>query len=292
MNPVAGVKKSNKYLAEIVSLFCENGYECQIHTTTVEKGADKIVEQYAFNKDLVVCIGGDGTLNELVTGIVKNNYTCKVGYIPSGSANDFANSLGISANPLDAAKDIINGKSTKIDVGLFNNRIFTYTAAFGAFTKTSYNTPRDLKNSLGNLAYVLEGIKELTDLHAFNTVIKNQDEIHEGKYIFGGICNSRRIGGGFVKFSKEIVDMSDGLFEVLLIKYPKNAAELMGLLMDLNTNNYTGNMFEFFTAKELTVLTDDNIAWTIDGEFEKGSNVVNIKNLHGALNLVINNEEK
>ena len=113
MNPVAGIKKSNKYLADIVSLFCVNGYECQIQTTTIEMGADKIAEKYAFNKDLVVCIGGDGTFNELVTGIIKNNYTCNVGYIPSGSTNDFAAGIGIPTDPVKAAKDIIDGKCTK-----------------------------------------------------------------------------------------------------------------------------------------------------------------------------------
>ena len=291
MNPVAGVKKSNKHLAEIISLFCENGYECQVQMTTKEIGADKIAEKYAFNKDLVVCIGGDGTFNELVTGIIKNNYTCNVGYIPSGSTNDFAGGIGISVNPIKAAKDILNGKCVKIDVGLFNDRIFTYTAAFGAFTKTSYNTPRDLKNSLGYLAYVLEGIKELTELQAFNVKIESENKTTQGKYIYGGICNSRQIGGGFVKFSKEIVNMSDGLFEILLIKYPKNPAELMGLLMDLNANNYTGSMFEFFSATNLVITTNDDVAWTIDGEFEKGSRKVEIKNLNKTLNLVLNNEE-
>ena len=149
-----------------------------------------------------------------------------------------------------------------------------------------------MKNSLGHLAYVLEGIKELTELQAFNVKITSENIKTKGKYIYGGICNSRQIGGGFLKFSKEVVDMSDGLFEVLLIKYPKNPAELMGLLMDLNANNYTGNMFEFFSARELTITTDDDIAWTIDGEYEKGSDTVNIKNLSGALNLVINSKDE
>ncbi len=291
MNPVAGVKKSNKVLTEIVQLFCENDYECQIQMTSLSCGANKLVKMYGQDKDVVVCIGGDGTFNEMVSGIVEAKLSPRVGYIPSGSTNDFGSGLGISQNPLVAAQDVINGSPLTLDVGSFNGRIFTYTASFGIFTKSSYNTPRDLKNALGYLAYVLEGIRELTELQSFYVKFKSKKYETEGQYIFGGVCNSRRIAGGFLKFSDAVVDMNDGLLEVLLVKFPKNPAELMQLLVDLQAGKYTGSMFEFFSANEITITTEDEIPWTIDGEYQKGNEKITVKNIKSAINLIINQEK-
>lgn len=288
MNPVAGVKKSNKYLTDIMTMFCNADYECQIQMTSPTLGADEIVKRYAFNKDLVVCIGGDGTFNEMISGIIKNNYTPNIGYIPSGSTNDFANGLGISQTPLTAAKDIIEGVPTTLDAGKFGNRIFTYTASFGVFTKSSYSTPRDLKNTFGYLAYVLEGAKELTSVPTIYVKAKSGDKEVEGNYIFGAVCNSKRIGGGFVKFQDRSVHMNDGLLEVLLIKFPKNPVEATQTLIDIKNSKFDSPCFDFFSAKEITFTTDDDIDWTIDGEYQKGSPEVKISNLHSKFSLMLN----
>lgn len=288
MNPVAGVKKSNKHLTEIMEMFCNADYECQLQMTKPDLGADEIVKRYAFNKDLVVCIGGDGTFNEMVSGIIKNNYTPNVGYIPSGSTNDFATGLGISQSPLTAAKDIIEGTPVVLDAGKFNDRIFTYTASFGVFTKSSYSTPRDLKNTFGYLAYVLEGAKELTSVPVIHMRAKSGDREIEGNYIFGAVCNSKRIGGGFVKFDDTSVHMNDGLLEVLLIKYPKNPVEATQTLIEIQNSKFDTPYFDFFSAKEITFSTEDEVDWTIDGEYQKGSPKIAVSNLHSSFSLVLN----
>lgn len=288
MNPVAGVKKSNKHLTEIMEMFCNADYECQLQMTRPDLGADEIVKRYAFNKDLVVCIGGDGTFNEMVSGIIKNNYTPNVGYIPSGSTNDFATGLGISQSPLTAAKDIIEGTPVVLDAGKFNDRIFTYTASFGVFTKSSYSTPRDLKNTFGYLAYVLEGAKELTSVPVIHMKARSGDREIEGNYIFGAVCNSKRIGGGFVKFDDTSVHMNDGLLEVLLIKYPKNPVEATQTLIEIQNSKFDTPYFDFFSAKEISFSTEDEVDWTIDGEYQKGSPEIAVSNLHSSFSLVLN----
>ena len=287
MNPVAGIKKANKFLTEIVSLFSNADYECQVQMSTKDINAENIIIEYGRGKDLIVCIGGDGTFNEVVSGCLKMNISPVIGYIPSGSTNDFAIGMNLSLVPLKAAKNILNGKVVEVDAGLFNGRVFTYTASFGAFTKASYNTPRSLKNSFGHFAYVLEGVKEITNLSAFKLQIKSEQKIVEGTYIYGGICNSKRIGGGLIQFSDCNVDMNDGLLEVFLIKQPKNATEYMQIIYDLNSGNFNGLFFEFFSTSKLTVLTDDEINWSIDGEFQKGASVVEIKNVKSAFKLLV-----
>lgn len=287
MNPVAGTKKPNKHLTEIISLFCENGFECHVQTTSPSMGADKIVKEFSKDKDIVVCIGGDGTFNEMVSGLVEAGYKQKIGYIPSGSTNDFASGLKISNVPLKAAEDIIFGQVKTLDVGKFNNRIFTYTASFGVFTKSSYNTPRDLKNALGYLAYVLEGAKELTDVPSIHMKAKYGEKEIEGNYIFGAVCNSKRLGGGLVKFTDDTVDLNDGLLEVLLIKYPKNPAEATQTLIDLKSVKFSSQYFDFFSASKIIFTTDDEVDWTIDGEYQKGSDVITVKNIKSAISLIL-----
>ena len=290
VNPVAGVKKSNKYLTEIIDIFCQKDYECTVQTTSVETGPEKIVSKMGKNKDLIVCIGGDGTFNEMVSGIINNDIKAKIGYIPSGSTNDFAGGMGLSLKPLQAAHSIADGETIQIDVGKFNDRIFTYVASFGIFTKTSYNTPRDLKNSLGYLAYVLEGAKELTDMQHFRLKIETEKKTVVDDYIFGAVCNSKRIGGGFLKFSDDKVDINDGMFEVFLIKNPNTPAELVQLLLDLQAADYSSNMFEFFSARTIKITTKDDIDWTIDGEFQKGSNEISIENIHSAISFIVSDK--
>lgn len=292
MNPVAGVKKPNKCLTEIISFLSDNDYEIQIQTTTPSRSAEKIVEQYAKDKDIVVCIGGDGTFNETVSGLLTAKLSCNIGYIPSGSTNDFANGLGISMNPLEAVKDITEGKIKYLDAGLFNGRTFIYTASFGLFTKASYNTPRDLKNSLGYLAYILEGSKEIKEIQPYYLRVSSKEKKVEGDYIFGAICNTKQIAGGILKFSESTVDMNDGLLEVLLVKYPKNPAEVMQIIFDAKSGKFDSPMFEFFSTNELKITTEDEISWTLDGEYQKGSEKIHIKNLKSAIPIILKDKGK
>lgn len=288
MNPLAGVKKSNRYLTDILAIFAGQDYECTVQLTTAEKRAASLVEAYGKDKELIICIGGDGTLNEVISGILTLGIHPNIGYIPSGSTNDFASSLSLSSNPVKAAQDIALGEKTDFDIGLFNSRPFTYVASFGVFTKASYSAPRDLKNMLGHLAYILEGMKELGEIKSEHISMQIEEKVIEGDYLFGAVCNSTRVGGGVIKFSKSVVDMNDGLFEVVLIKTPQNPSELMQLLVDLNAGNYTGEGFDFFTAKSILVKANPDMAWTLDGEYQKGGSVIEIKNIHSAVSLVIN----
>ena len=289
LNPLAGTKKANKVLADIIKLFCEQDYECTVCLTTDEKRADEIVARAGVDKDLIVCIGGDGTFNETIAGMLSAQIVCPIGYIPTGSTNDFATSINLSASPLEAAKNILSGTPKAFDIGHFNNRIFTYVASFGTFTKTSYNTSRDLKNALGHFAYVLEGIKELGDIHPESLTIEHDGIVTNGKYIFGAFCNSLRVGGGVLKFSQHTVDMNDGMFEAVLVKNPKNPAEFMQLLFDLQSGNYNGKLFEFFKSGNFKIKASDEMDWTIDGEYEKGCSDINISVQKSAFSLIIPN---
>lgn len=282
INPVAGMKKLNKYLSDIIVKFTDAGYLCQVQTTTKEYGAKYWVLRSGLNKDMIVCGGGDGTLNDVIAGCIELGIKPNIGYIPCGSTNDFANGLKLSINPLEATDDIIYGKENNIDAGKFNGRIFVYTASFGAFTKASYNAPREMKNSLGYLAYVLEGVKEIKDIKSYHLKLITDSKNIEGDYIFGGICNSKRIGGGMVRFNDEIVNLNDGKLEVFLIKFPKNPAEFTQLVFDLNTGNYNSSMIELFSTEKITIETDNEIDWTIDGEYQKGEKRIEIENIKDA----------
>jgi YegS/Rv2252/BmrU family lipid kinase len=286
VNPVAGIRRVNNMLLDIVQTFCEEGYECTTQTTTPNFNARDIVKSYGLGKDIIVCIGGDGTFNEMISGCIEMDIRPQLGYIPSGTTNDFANSMELSLNPRTAAHNIVKNKTKELDIGSFNGRVFAYTASFGMFTKASYSTRREMKNSLGYFAYVLSGAKELGDIHSYNVKITSGDKIVEGEYIFGGICNSKRIGGLF-QLPQDIVDMNDGLLEALFIKMPQNAHEFMQLIFDLNTNNFDSTMFDFYSTENLIVETNENIDWTIDGEYQKGDKKVEIKALKSAIQLIV-----
>lgn len=284
INPVAGIRRANNVLLEIVSAFCEAGYECTTQTTTPCFNAREIVKSCGLEKDIIICIGGDGTFNEMVSGCIEMDIRPQLGYIPSGTTNDFANSMDLSLNPKTAVNNILKNRTKELDIGLFNGRVFAYTASFGMFTKASYSTPREMKNSLGYFAYILSGAKELKDIRSYNVKIESKDKTVEGAYIFGGICNSKRIGG-MVQLPPDIVDMNDGLLEALFIKTPQNAHEFMQLIFDLNTNNYDSTMFDFFSTEHLKITTNDDIDWTLDGEYQKGEKEIEIKNLKSAIQL-------
>lgn len=282
VNPVAGTKKINRHFADILIILTDAGYECQVQMTTKEFGAKDWVVRCGKDKDLIVCSGGDGTLNDVVAGCLEIGIKPNIGYIPCGSTNDFANGIGMSLHPIDATEDIVVGKENYIDAGSFNGRTFIYTASFGAFTKASYNAPREMKNSLGYLAYILEGVKEIGDIKSYHMKFTTSGNTIEGDYIFGGICNSKRIGGGVVRFDDEMVNLNDGLLEVFLIKFPKNPAEFTQLVFDLNTGNYESSMIEFFSADKIVVETEDKVDWTVDGEYQCGAETISIHNIKDA----------
>lgn len=286
MNPCAGMRKANKVLTEILGLFCDAGYTVQVHITKARGEAAQVAAEKAGQVDLIVCCGGDGTFNETVSGVMKSGVDVPLGYIPAGSTNDFAESLGLKTNnPLAAAKDIINGTPRRYDVGLFGDRIFTYVASFGAFTKASYATPQNIKNALGHTAYILEGIQELSQLKSLPVELELEEETVKGEFLFGAISNSTRMGG-VLSLDPKQVDMADGLFEVLLVRAPKDLAEIAECIQAVQKQKYNCKMITFRSAKKVTVRANETMAWTLDGEKEPGHAEVQVQNLHHAIRLV------
>ena len=286
MNPFAGQRKANKFLPEILSLFNRAGYETNVYMTGGQGDATQMVQQKAPEMDLIVCCGGDGTFNETVSGILRSGADVPVGYIPAGSTNDFAASLKLPTNPLQAAQYILEGTPTAYDIGLFGNRYFSYVASFGAFTRASYATPQSIKNALGHTAYLLEGINELSQIRKFHIRMELNGGAVEDDFLFGAISNSTSVGG-ILTLNANQVDLGDGLFEILLVRAPKNLTELSDCLLALQTQNYNNcAMITFCSTDRVTVYADPEMTWTLDGEREEGHAMVDVENLHHAIRLV------
>ncbi|MEE0741118.1 MAG: diacylglycerol kinase family protein [Emergencia sp.] len=285
LNPCAGTRQANKVFVEIIQIFCEGGYAPVVITTTARGDGTEIVKEHVGDFDLVVCIGGDGTFNEVAAGLLEAGTDIPIGYIPAGSTNDFASSLNLSKDILQAARDIVNGEPQTLDVGEFNGRFFSYVASFGAFTRASYEAPQSIKNALGHLAYILEGIKDIPSIRPEKLWLKMENGTYGGDYIFGAICNSTSVGG-LLTLSEDLVDMNDGKFEVLLIKAPSNILELNQILFALTTQNYKSPMISFFSSGSLEITADPKMPWTLDGEYQEGSASIFVKNIPGAIRLM------
>ncbi len=291
LNPFAGVRRANKFMTEIMTLFCDNGYVCTVKTTTPTLNGYSIVTELAEGHDLIVCIGGDGTYNEVVSGVIDNEIDIPIGYIPSGSTNDFGASLGLSKNIMKSAENIISGKVQEFDVGSFNGRKFTYVASCGAFTSTSYSTSTDMKNTFGHLAYILEGIKSIPEIKPEHLKLTFDDKTVENDYLFAAVCNSTSLGG-VVKLDKKYVDMNDGLLEILLVRSPKNIGELATAIRDLNAKKYEeSTIIDLYSTAKVTIEASTATDWSLDGECQKGTEHIEIENLHSAIKLIIPNEE-
>lgn len=285
MNPYAGTRKANKYLADILTVFNRADYTVTVHMTAGPGECENATIRLAKAHDLVVCAGGDGTFSEMVNGLMHLGLDIPVGYIPCGSTNDFANTLHLSKDPLQAAKDIVAGEPIRYDVGQFGSRYFTYVASFGAFTRTSYATPQNVKNALGHAAYLLSGIQELSQLHKEHIRIETEDQVIEDDFLFGAICNSTSVGGVLTLDPKQ-VDMSDGKFELLLVRAPKDILEISECLTALQTKKYNCAMVTFLSTSQLQITADPLMSWTLDGERGDGAETITIKNLQHAIRVM------
>ena len=292
LNPQAGTRQANKYFVEILEVFHKGGYETTVAITQKRGDATDFVIEKGREYDLIVAIGGDGTFNEVMDGVLNAKLDVQIGYIPAGSTNDFGSSLGLTKDVVASAKSIVDGTIHTLDVGDFNGRHFSYVASFGAFTKTSYSAPQNLKNTLGHLAYVLEGIKDIPSIKPLKLTLHTEYETYEGEYLFGAICNSTSVAG-VLTLSEKIVDMTDGKFEVMLIKKPNNVLELNQMLGALATQNFVNSpMVTFFSTGNLEILADPDMPWTLDGEYQAGCERIQIQNLHGAIQVMLNDETR
>lgn len=284
INPKAGLKKNRHFVDEAVSIFEQAGYKVGIKYTKKRGDATIIAKDMSDKADLVVCMGGDGTLNEVMQGIMVANTQTPLGYIPAGSTNDFAASLGLKSNPKEQAKFIVSNEPRPLDLGCFNGRYFVYTASAGVFTKTSYSTPQDLKNKIGHLAYVIMAVRELFSLRRLKLKVELDDKIHEGKYIFVAINNATRVGG-VMKLDESLVRFNDGLFELMLVEYPKDAREFLQLIIKVLTRKFTGKI-TLEQIKSARITDSSDIDWSLDGEKEKGRTIVEFEVVHDAIDFI------
>lgn len=285
MNPCAGQRRANRHLADIIALFNRKGYLVTAAMTAARGDGIRLVRELGAGMDLIVCIGGDGTFNETITGLLSAGLDIPLGYIPAGSTNDFANSLKLPTDIRKAAEAIAEGKPVAYDVGRFAHRNFSYVASFGLFTKTSYSTPQPLKNALGHIAYLLAGISELGQVPSYHVKFETDNGTVEGDYLFGAISNSTSVGG-ILTLDPNVVDMADGKFELLLARKPKNAAELAECLHCLTVQKYNCAMITFLTCSKLHITADPAMVWTLDGEREDGHASIEVENLHLAIRLM------
>ena len=285
LNPYSGQKKANRYIINIVSLFTAAGYDCTLHVTQFTGDASIYVRENALSYELIVCIGGDGTLNEVITGLIACGADVPLGYIPSGSTNDFANSLKIPLKPVAAVKSILKNEPTLIDVGKFNDRYFSYIASFGIFTASSYSASQAVKNVFGHLTYVFEAVKDLSNITKYHIKATVDDKEFEDDYIFGAISNSTAVGG-VVKLKDGVVDLSDGEFEVTFVRNPANLAEFNKIVTAITSSKLEGcDMIDFVRGSKVTIESDTPISWSLDGEFADGGTHTEIENLHLACKL-------
>lgn len=286
VNAHAGRRLGEKISNQIVGWFKDGGFSCTLYLTQKIGDGTELVLKYGANFDMIVCVGGDGTLNEVINGLLRADLNTPLGYIPAGSTNDFAGSLDISRSPEKAVRDIINGQTVKIDTGRLGSKYFSYVASFGIFTKTSYATPQNMKNTLGRFSYFIEGAKEITDIRAEYLSIETDKQKFEGKYIFGAISNSKSIGG-LVKYDNSTVDFSDGILEMMLIKKPDNIGNLCQIMRCLHKKNYNNPYIDFCRASNFKIKTEDKFDWSLDGELERGTKETEIKCVHQKINLIL-----
>lgn len=289
-NPHAGKELLKPNISDIVDIFVKAGYEVIIYPTQAYRDAYKKVKEYdADYIDLVVCSGGDGTIDEVVTGMMEREKRAPVGYIPTGTTNDFANSLHIPKGFLHAADNAVNGKAFACDVGRFNKGTFVYIAAFGLFTDVSYETDQGMKNILGHMAYLLEGAKRIFNVRSYRIKVSHDGDAIQDEFIYGMVTNSRSVGGFRNMVGKQVV-FDDGLFEVTLIKKPKNPIELQEIIAALLIEQIDTKYMYTFKTGYITFESLEEIPWTLDGEYGGEHDYVEIENRNKQFQIMVPEE--
>ncbi len=284
INPVAGKRAIVRMLPDVIRILMDAGWLVTTMVTGAKGEAVELVKQYGSEFDLIVCAGGDGTLNEVVTGLAEKHLSVPVGYLPCGSTNDFAVSRGISQNILEAVSDIAAGQVVSYDIGCFEDRYFTYVAAFGAFTSLSYNTDQNLKNMVGHAAYLMGGLVELSLIHPIPLRVTVDGRVIDGEYAFGAVCNTTSIAGA-VSLPDSNVNLSDGQLEFLLLHMPQDLIEFEEILQGLITQDYSSPLIEFMQAKAITVESNEELEWSLDGEESGKHTTIRISVLPGFLKM-------
>ncbi len=289
VNPKAGKKVVKNKIFEMITIFTKAGYHVEFHPTLDANDAALCTERLGANYDMIVCAGGDGTLDNTVTGLMKlkeKGITVPLGYIPCGSTNDFGKSLKLKMDPVKAARDIVRGTECPIDVGVLGGQNFIYVAAFGIFTDISYSTPQKLKNRLGHSAYIIEAFKELSRIEPVKLVARLDNKVIKGEFLYGQITNSLSVGG-FKLIGPRDVSFCDGEFECLFIKKPRSPFELAKILKSIATNKMDHKLIYHTKAKSIKIIGEKPISWTVDGEEGGIFKEVTAKNINKAVTLML-----
>lgn len=287
VNPCSGRAKMRTELLKVVEILSADDNLVTVYPTKARGDATEFIKKHPdLNYDLIVVCGGDGTLNEVITGLMQSGIRRTLGYIPSGTLNEWSSGLHISRSIKQAAADITIGKKIQLDIGQFGDKYFSYTASFGAFTDASYSAPQDVKNVLGQAAYFFEGIKSLGNIKPVHLKFTADGTETEGDFLFGAVSNSMSVGG-IVKFNESVVKLNDGKFEILLIRNPDNILKLQPIIDGIIKQDFNREGIEFFTADHVTVSGGEELSWTLDGEYAKGENEITISNLHNAIELIV-----
>ncbi len=291
-NPHSGKEQIGAKLNEIIRTLAENDNELTVVPTIGYLDAMERIKNLPDGYDLVVCSGGDGTLDEVVTGMMKRQPERRVpiGYIPAGTTNDFARSLEIPRNMRSAAENAMMGKPFACDIGSFNENSFVYIASFGIFTEVSYSTKQEIKNVLGHMAYILEGMKSLYNIKSYKMRVSSDEMEFEGDFLFGMITNSKSVAG-FKGLVKGDVQFDDGVYEVTFIKRPKNPLEIQEILGALLLEEINSNYMYSFRTKKLVIESEEMVPWTLDGEFGGEHKSVVIENNHKAVEIIVKDNE-
>ena len=289
VNPAAGRTTSKSALGAVVETFCLGGWHPTVYFTTAPRTASELTRRYAPAFDRLVCLGGDGTLSDVISGLMQLPPEVRppLGYIPMGTANDVASTLDLPrGRPLEAALDVLNGQQMPYDVGRMNGSdYFTYVAAFGAFTEVSYSTDQEMKNALGRAAYLLDGLTRLPKLKSYPVRIEYDGGVIEEELLFGAVSNSTSVAG-MIKLDKRVVALSDGKFELLLVRPPKTLADLNGIVNGLIYQDYTGSAMSIFQTSHARFTFAEPVPWTRDGENGGEHREVQIENLKRAVDLI------
>ena len=287
INPVSGRRKIKPLLYKVVDLLCQHGCKTTIFITTGPLEATRIVKEYSHDFDRVICCGGDGTLNEIFTGLMETKSRLPVGYIPSGTTNDFANTLTLPKSIAKAALVALEGQIIDVDLGSFcTSKYFSYVASFGAFTNASYKTPQWLKNFLGRPSYFLYGVSSIIDIRPYEARIVADEREIEGEFIFGSVTNTTFLGG-FKLFPVNFVGLDDGLFELLLVRAPKSPKDMQAIVDNMLKRSYNDKQVLLMKAKKISFTFTGSVPWTVDGEFAGDVSSAVIENLNKAVQITV-----
>ena len=285
INPVAGKREAAKNLADLIQIFYSGGYIATVFVTGKSGDASEFAAKYGANYDLIVCSGGDGTMNETVTGLIRGGLAVPVGYMPSGSYNDFAEYQGLSKDVVKAAHNIVKGSPRMVDVVKFSGRYFINAADFGAFTWLPYTTPQQTKNTLGAYAYFFEGIKDFSKIRPTHIRMMANGGFFEGDFLFGIVCNATMLAGVLAGKGK-LIQADDGIFEVGMVRFPVTAIDFQETLQALQMGDLGDPHITFFKTNRLTIETDEPLDWSLDGERMTMNGSAEAETLHSRITLI------